>query len=129
VTNDAPGGLYEITFTTSDNETYSAEINVKNNTITSLGGVLLQDGEASFKIINTVITVTAPKGSEDDISEDDISEDDISEDDISEDEPVEKFVVCHKPDTPAQKNLVLPASAVPAHTGHGDTEGGCKIDF
>jgi hypothetical protein len=33
--------------------------------------------------------------------------------------------VCHKPGTPAEKTLSLPQPAVPAHLGHGDTEGAC----
>lgn len=33
--------------------------------------------------------------------------------------------VCHKPGTPAEKTLVLPAPAARAHLGHGDTRGEC----
>lgn len=32
-----------------------------------------------------------------------------------------QVVICHKPDTPAQKTLTLPQSAVPGHLGHGDS--------
>ena len=116
--DDDPGGYYEITFKTNDGTMYSAEINIKNNTITSLKGVLLQEN-GQVKITGVAITVAAPKD----------SEDEPSEDEPTEDEPVKKTVVCHKPGTPAQKNLVLPASAIPAHINHGDSEGGCDIEF
>jgi hypothetical protein len=33
--------------------------------------------------------------------------------------------LCHKPGTPAEKTLTLPASAAAGHLGHGDTEGAC----
>jgi hypothetical protein len=36
-----------------------------------------------------------------------------------------RITICHKPDTPAQKTLVLPESAIPGHLGHGDTLGPC----
>ena len=35
--------------------------------------------------------------------------------------------ICHKPDTPAEKTMVIPQSAWPGHEGHGDTEGACPI--
>jgi len=34
--------------------------------------------------------------------------------------------ICHKPGTPAEKMLVLPASALPGHLRHGDYEGVCQ---
>jgi hypothetical protein len=37
-----------------------------------------------------------------------------------------KTPVCHKPGTPAEKTLYLPAPAHPGHLGHGDYEGVCK---
>jgi len=33
--------------------------------------------------------------------------------------------ICHKPGTPAEKTLWLPASAIPGHLGHGDFRGAC----
>jgi len=33
--------------------------------------------------------------------------------------------LCHKPGTPAEKTLTLPASAAAGHLGHGDTQGAC----
>lgn len=36
------------------------------------------------------------------------------------------ITICHKPGTPAQKTLVLPASAGPGHLGHGDYLGVCE---
>lgn len=38
---------------------------------------------------------------------------------------VEKEAVCHKPGTPAEKTLFVPAVAVPGHLGHGDSKGEC----
>ena len=37
----------------------------------------------------------------------------------------DKVTVCHKPGTPAEKTLYVPANAVPGHLGHGDTTGAC----
>lgn len=39
---------------------------------------------------------------------------------------VEKVTICHKPGTPAEKTLNVPASAVPGHLGHGDYLGECE---
>jgi hypothetical protein len=39
----------------------------------------------------------------------------------------ETITICHKPGTPAQKTLVLPASAGPGHLQHGDYEGVCQV--
>jgi hypothetical protein len=39
--------------------------------------------------------------------------------------PTAKISICHKPGTPAEKLLMLPASAIPAHLGHGDLLGPC----
>ncbi len=36
------------------------------------------------------------------------------------------ITICHKPGTPAEKTLVLPASAGPGHLQHGDYEGICE---
>jgi hypothetical protein len=36
------------------------------------------------------------------------------------------ITICHKPGTPAEKTLVLPAAAVPGHLRHGDYEGICQ---
>lgn len=36
-----------------------------------------------------------------------------------------RVVICHKPDSPAQKTMALPADAIPDHLGHGDTAGPC----
>lgn len=36
--------------------------------------------------------------------------------------------LCHKPGTPAEKTLVLPASAEAGHMGHGDELGECPDD-
>jgi len=38
----------------------------------------------------------------------------------------EMVTICHKPDTPAEKTLVVPRSAVAGHLGHGDYEGECE---
>lgn len=35
------------------------------------------------------------------------------------------MTVCHKPGTPAQQTMTLPANAVAGHLGHGDTLGPC----
>lgn len=37
-----------------------------------------------------------------------------------------KVTICHKPGTPAQKTLVIPLDALPAHLGHGDVIGPCQ---
>lgn len=37
----------------------------------------------------------------------------------------DKVAVCHKPGTPAEKTLYVPASAVAGHLGHGDSTGVC----
>lgn len=37
-----------------------------------------------------------------------------------------KISICHKPGTPAEQMLWLPASAVPGHLGHGDVRGPCQ---
>jgi hypothetical protein len=37
----------------------------------------------------------------------------------------QRISICHKPGTPAEKTLWLPASAIPAHLGHGDELGAC----
>lgn len=39
----------------------------------------------------------------------------------------EKVTICHKPGTPAQQTLVVAASAVGAHLGHGDLLGACGV--
>ncbi len=39
--------------------------------------------------------------------------------------PTAKISICHKPGTPAEKMLWLPASAIPGHVGHGDLRGPC----
>lgn len=36
------------------------------------------------------------------------------------------FTVCHKPGTPAQKTLTIPAHALSGHLGHGDFSGNCQ---
>ncbi len=36
-----------------------------------------------------------------------------------------KIVVCHKPNTPAEKNLSIPEPALGGHLGHGDIVGPC----
>ena len=41
---------------------------------------------------------------------------------------IEKFPVCHKFGTPAEKTLWVPEVAVAAHVGHGDSEGDCQVD-
>jgi len=38
---------------------------------------------------------------------------------------VDKFPVCHKPGTPAEKTLWVPEAAIPGHLGHGDERGTC----
>lgn len=40
--------------------------------------------------------------------------------------PKEKVTICHKPGTPAEKTMQVPAEAVKGHLGHGDTEGTCE---
>lgn len=35
--------------------------------------------------------------------------------------------ICHKPGTPAEKTLELPAEALHGHLGHGDTTGACSV--
>jgi hypothetical protein len=37
-----------------------------------------------------------------------------------------KITICHKPDTPAQKTLVIPEAALDGHRGHGDLLGPCE---
>ena len=39
---------------------------------------------------------------------------------------VDKVTICHKPGTPAQKTMEVPAQAVPGHLGHGDSLGECE---
>jgi hypothetical protein len=38
----------------------------------------------------------------------------------------EKVTICHKPGTPAEKTMEVPAQAVDGHLGHGDTLGECS---
>lgn len=38
----------------------------------------------------------------------------------------EKVIVCHKPGTPAERTLEIPAPAVDGHLGHGDLLGACS---
>lgn len=40
--------------------------------------------------------------------------------------PPELVTICHKPGTPAQQTLTVPAEAVPGHLAHGDTLGECE---
>ena len=40
--------------------------------------------------------------------------------------PEPDVILCHKPGTPAQQTLVVPASALQAHRSHGDTDGACS---
>jgi hypothetical protein len=42
-----------------------------------------------------------------------------------DDDPTAKVMICHKPGTPAEKTLMLPASAVSGHLQHGDYLGPC----
>jgi len=42
-----------------------------------------------------------------------------------DDEYGEKVMICHKPDGPNPHTIVVSASAVPAHLGHGDFLGAC----
>jgi hypothetical protein len=42
-------------------------------------------------------------------------------------EKIEKVAVCHKPNTPAQKTLLIPTSALGGHLGHSDTLGACPL--
>ena len=37
------------------------------------------------------------------------------------------YTICHKPGTPAQRTLVVPASSLAAHISHGDTFAACPI--
>ncbi|MEC4749420.1 hypothetical protein [Methylomicrobium sp. Wu6] len=37
-----------------------------------------------------------------------------------------KVEICHKPNTPAQKTLWIPQSALKGHLGHGDYQGQCS---
>jgi len=39
-----------------------------------------------------------------------------------------KVILCHKPDTPAEKTKKVPEAAVAGHLGHGDTLGPCDDD-
>lgn len=41
--------------------------------------------------------------------------------------PPEKVSICHKPDTPAEKTLILPSVAIDGHLGHGDRLGSCDV--
>ena len=102
-------GPYVITISDSDGTDYSAQINVKNNAITSLDGIILEEG-GTVKITNIRVTVTSPASDPEEGPEED-----------SEDEPEEKFIICHKPGTPAQQNLAIPESALAAHIEHGDS--------
>ena len=40
--------------------------------------------------------------------------------------PKDKYPICHKPGTPAEKTLYLPESAIKGHLGHGDKSGKCE---
>ncbi len=101
-----PGGHYIITFELPDGTIYTGSIDVKNYTIVTLTGVLLEDEDTGTVRIEVVsVVIIKPTESDGD---------------------VEKFVICHKPGTPAQQNLVLPQTAIDnGHSGHGDTEGPC----
>jgi hypothetical protein len=39
------------------------------------------------------------------------------------------ITICHKPGTPAEKTMSIPAPAVPGHLGHGDYLGVCENDY
>lgn len=109
-----PGGHYVISFTldkgTSDETSYTGSIDVKNYTIVTLTGVLLEDedtGTVRIEVVSVVI-IKPTEGA------------------VGDEEDVEKFIICHKPGTPAQQNLVLPQTAIDnGHLGHDDTEGPC----
>ena len=38
----------------------------------------------------------------------------------------DRVTICHKPNTPAQKTLVIPCRALAGHVRHGDTVGACN---
>lgn len=38
----------------------------------------------------------------------------------------DRVTICHKPNTPAQKTLVIPCHALAGHVRHGDTIGACN---
>src|SRR4051812_2899491 len=40
----------------------------------------------------------------------------------------DKVTICHKPDTPAEKTMDVPTSALGGHLGHGDYKGPCCKD-
>ena len=106
---DLPGGHYIITFELPDGTIYTGSIDVKNYTITEISGTFNDDGTVRVEVVSVVV-IKPPESEEGD------------------EEDVEKFVICHKPGTPAQQNLVLPQTAITnGHLGHGDTEGPCDI--
>lgn len=45
---------------------------------------------------------------------------------VSDDNTEVKIVICHKPDTPAEKTLKVPLVALESHLDHGDVIGACK---
>lgn len=47
------------------------------------------------------------------------------DDDPNGDGPTMKYWICHKPGTPAEKTLAVPADSIPDHLGHGDQLGAC----
>jgi hypothetical protein len=122
-----PGGTYVISFS-FDGATYSSELEIIDDAIVTMENISIAD-DGVVRVNNLKIVLLEEEEPDVVVIDDDVSEDDLSEDDLSEDVDdvvAAKVAVCHKPGTPAQKTLYLPASALNGHLRHGDIEGDCS---
>ncbi|AXA33443.1 prepilin-type N-terminal cleavage/methylation domain-containing protein [Francisella adeliensis] len=60
------------------------------------------------------------------VYENDISNDNGNGTDSENGNGSSEVTICHKPGTPAEKTMTLPASALNGHLGHGDSIGACS---
>ena len=105
-----PGGTYTIRFTYGGVD-YEAPINLKNNTVTELQGVLLMEDSGQIRITNIIVTNLPPVAA-----------------DEEDGESSSKVFVCHKPGTPAEQTLHISESSEQDHLDHGDYEGPCDTE-
>lgn len=112
------GGVYPITFSTGGSS-YTAEVEIMDDALVVLENVTISDdGVVRINSVRVVLT-----------DEPDDEPPVIIVDDDGQDDPApQKVLVCHKPGTPAEKQLVLPESALKGHLGHGDVEGNCPSE-
>jgi len=117
-----PGGTYVISFS-FDGATYSSELEIVDDAIVTMENISIAD-DGVVRVNNLKIVLLEEEEPDVVVIDDDVSEDDVSED--IDDVVAARVAVCHKPGTPAEKMLYLPASALKGHLGHGDFEGDCS---